>query len=103
MPGILEAVVFSHLVTPFEVYERLVNLDERIVLRWIIPGKADATEIGPPGSTRYRVWIRPKNSSNVKILGGGHLVRFGHCFFLKTNPTSQKKTTDTSRSATRIR
>ena len=83
MPGILEAVVYSHSVTAFDVYERMVDLDERIVLRWIIPGKPGATEIGPPGMTRYRVWVRPKNSTNVKILGGGHLVRFGHCFFLK--------------------
>ena len=91
MPGILEAVVFSHLVTPFEVYERLVDLDERIVLRWIIPGKPGASEIGPPGSTRYRVWIRPKNSTNVKILGGGHLVRLGHCFFFYILIRPQKK------------
>ena len=77
MPGILEAVVCSHLITPFEVYERLVDLDERIVLRWIIPGKPGAREFGPPGSTRSRVWVRPKNSSNVMILGGGHLVCFG--------------------------
>ena len=75
MPGIIEAVVFAHLITPFDVYERLVDLDERIVLRWLIPGKPGAGEVGPPGSTKYRVWIRPKNSTNKKILGGGHLVR----------------------------
>jgi hypothetical protein len=77
MPGVLEAVVFAHLVTPFEVYERLVNLDERIVIRWLVPGKPGASELGPPGSTQYRVWVRPKNSTNVKILGAGHLVRSG--------------------------
>ena len=87
MPGILEAVNFSHLVTPQEVYERLVDLDQRIVLRWIIPGKPGAEELGPPGSTKYRVWVRPKNSTNVKILGGGHLVRFDFFFFLFCYPT----------------
>ena len=76
MPGILEAVNFSHIVTSYEVFERLVDLDERIALRWIIPGKPGAAELGLPGSTKYRVWVRPKNSTNVKILGGGHLVRF---------------------------
>ena len=81
MPGILEAVGFSHIITRFEVYERLVDLDERIVLRWLIPGKPGAEEIGPPGSTKYRIWVRPKNSTNVKILGGGHLVRFGNFYF----------------------
>jgi hypothetical protein len=75
MPGILEAVNFQHSVTPFEVYERLVNLDERIAIRWLLPSKPDAPEFGSPGSTSYRVWVRPKNSTNVKILGGGHLVR----------------------------
>ena len=75
MPGIIEAVVFSHLVTRLEVYERLVDLDERIVLRWLMPGKPGAEELGPPGSTKHLVWVRPKNSTNVKILGGDHLVR----------------------------
>jgi hypothetical protein len=82
MPGILEAVNFSHLVTPFEVYERLVDLDERIVLRWLTPGKPTANELGPPGSTKHRVWVRSKNSTNVKILGGGHLVRVMHSLSL---------------------
>ena len=74
MPGILEAVNFSHLVTTFEVYERLANLDERIAIRWLMPSKPDAPEFGS-GTTRYRVWVRPKNSTNMRILGGGHLVR----------------------------
>ena len=80
MPGILEAVVFSHLVTPFEVYERMVDLDERIVLRWLVPGKSGLSvmEIGPFGSIRYRVWVRPKNSTNLMISSAGHLVRFGY-------------------------
>ena len=76
MPAILEAVVFSHLITPFEVYKRSVDLDERIVLRWLIPGKPGAEEFGAPGSSKSRVWVRPKNSTSVEILDGGHLVRF---------------------------
>ena len=75
MPGIVEAVVFADTHTTFEVYERLVGLDERIVMRWLMPGKPGAPELGPPGSTPYRVWVRPKNSTNLKIMGGGHLVR----------------------------
>ena len=81
MPSILEAVVFSHLITPFEVYERLVDLDERIVLRWLLPGKPGGEVFGSPGSYNSRVGLRPKNSTNVKILGGGHLVGVGYCFF----------------------
>jgi hypothetical protein len=79
MPGILEAVNFSHIITPFEVYERLVDLDERIVLRWLMPGRPGAQKFGP-GSTEHRVWVRPKNSTNVKILGGGHLVCYLSAF-----------------------
>jgi len=74
MPGVVEAVVFADTHTAFEVYERLVDLDERIVLRWLMPGKPGAPELGPPGSTKYRVWVRPKNSTNLKIMGGGHLI-----------------------------
>lgn len=74
MPGIIEAVVFADFEPSFEVYERLVDLDERIVMRWVMPGKPGAPELGGPGTTKYRVWVRPKNSSNVKILGGGHLI-----------------------------
>ena len=65
------------------MYERLVDLDERIVLRWLMPGKPGADELGPPGSTKYRVWVRPKNSINKKVLGGGHLVRFWYIFWNK--------------------
>jgi len=74
MSGMQEGVVFAHVITPFEVYERLVHLDERIALRWLMPGKTGAPELGPPGTTQYRVWVRPKNSTNLKILGGGHLI-----------------------------
>ena len=77
MSGIQEAAVFSHLVTAFEVHERLVDLDERIVLRWLIPGNSDAAVFGTPGSYESRMWVRPKNSTNVKISGSGHLVSFG--------------------------
>ncbi|KAF8153181.1 hypothetical protein B0H34DRAFT_677358 [Crassisporium funariophilum] len=74
MPGIQEAVVFSETHTEYEVFQRLVDLDERITLRWIMPGKPGARELGGPGTTVYRVWARPANSTNVKILGGGHLI-----------------------------
>ena len=81
MPGILEAVNFSHLVVPLEVYERLVNLGERIAIRlqWVMPSKLGSPEFGSP--TKYRVWVRPKNSTNVEISGGGHLVRAVFSFY----------------------
>ena len=30
--------------------------------------------MGPPGSIQQRVWLRPANSSNVKVPNAGHLV-----------------------------
>ncbi|KAG6817570.1 hypothetical protein H0H87_006947 [Tephrocybe sp. NHM501043] len=74
MPGIQEAIVFSETHTEVEVFERLPTLDERIELRWIVPGKPGAGEFGPPGSTRERVWLRPKNASNIRIPNAGHLI-----------------------------
>ncbi|KAG6841357.1 hypothetical protein C0991_011900 [Blastosporella zonata] len=74
MPGMQEAIVFSETHTEFEVFERLPTLDERIELRWVVPGKPDAGEFGPPGSTRERVWVRPRNASNIRIPNAGHLI-----------------------------
>lgn len=34
------------------------------------------SRFGPPGSTHLRVWVRSRNSSNVRILKAGHLVGF---------------------------
>ncbi|KAF8958109.1 Alpha/beta hydrolase family-domain-containing protein [Flammula alnicola] len=74
MPGVQEAVVFAELHTEYEVFQRLANLDERITLRWVTPGKPGASELGKPGSTRERVWVRPANATNTRISGGGHLM-----------------------------
>ncbi|KAG6860707.1 hypothetical protein C0995_008292 [Termitomyces sp. Mi166 len=75
MPGMQEAIVFSETHTKSEVFQRLPTLDERIELRWIVPGKPGTEDrFGPPGSTRERVWVRPKNASNIKIPNAGHLI-----------------------------
>ena len=44
MPGIQEAVVFADGHTRCEVYHRLPELNERIELRWIMPGNPEAGE-----------------------------------------------------------
>ncbi|KAF9450037.1 hypothetical protein P691DRAFT_811281 [Macrolepiota fuliginosa MF-IS2] len=74
MPGVQEAIVFAATLTQFEVYQRMKDLDEGIELRWIVPGKPGAGELGSPGTTQLRVWVRPKNSSNVRIPSAGHLI-----------------------------
>ncbi|TFK31945.1 Alpha/beta hydrolase family-domain-containing protein [Crucibulum laeve] len=73
-PGIQEAIVFSETHTEYETFQQMPTLDERIALHWVVPGKAGAGEFGPPGGTGRRVWVRPKNASNVRIPGAGHLV-----------------------------
>jgi hypothetical protein len=44
MPAIQEAVVFAATLTQFETFQRMKDLDERIELRWIVPGKPGAGE-----------------------------------------------------------
>ena len=72
--AIQEAVVFSEVHTESEGYVRLATLDKRIALRWVMPGKPGAPELGAPGGTPFKVWVRPENATNTKIYGGGHLV-----------------------------
>lgn len=42
MPGIQEAVCFAENYAPFECYELLSKLDERVELRWLVAGKLTA-------------------------------------------------------------
>lgn len=77
MPGVQEAICFADMITACEVWELIEGLDERIALRWVIPGKGGigAQSVGGGGEyARVRVWRRPKNSSNVAISNAGHLV-----------------------------
>ncbi|KAF6748010.1 Alpha/Beta hydrolase protein [Ephemerocybe angulata] len=74
MPGIYESIVFSERTVQLETWQNLANIPERIPLRWIVPGRSDADEFGPPGATGERCWSRPKNASNIRIAGAGHLI-----------------------------
>lgn len=44
MPGIQEAMVFSETHTEREVWGCVPEIDDRIELRWVMPGKSDAYE-----------------------------------------------------------
>ena len=74
MPGISEASLFVDIYTSGEIFQRMQSLDERIPLRWILPGKPDAGFIGTEEASQRRVWVRPKNSTNTRIPAGGHLM-----------------------------
>ncbi|PFH44988.1 hypothetical protein AMATHDRAFT_10265 [Amanita thiersii Skay4041] len=71
MPGLQEAVVFVEIHTESEVYHRVKDLDVNITLRWVMPGVEDPGEFGPP---QQRVWLRPTNTSNIRISNAGHLI-----------------------------
>jgi len=77
MPGMYESIVFAERYAGVEAWQRLPELDERINLRWLVPGKKEADEFGPPGTTAERVWLRKKNASNWTVPGAGHLVCLG--------------------------
>ncbi|KAJ7172250.1 hypothetical protein C8R46DRAFT_1216104 [Mycena filopes] len=74
MPPLQEGLAFEATVSGAPVWDMIPTVEERIPLRWVVPGKAGEPEIGEPGATRERVWRRPANSSNVRIESAGHLV-----------------------------
>ncbi|KAJ7087807.1 Alpha/beta hydrolase family-domain-containing protein [Mycena epipterygia] len=74
MPPLQEALVFAGTGTSAPPWVMLPRLEERVALRWVVPGPPDADEIGGRGATQERVWRRPKNASNVRIEGAGHLI-----------------------------
>lgn len=72
--GVQEAICFAQSPTSYEVWAMMDKLDERIELKWIVPGKAEDRGIGGLEMTQARVWLRPNNSSNVAIPTAGHLI-----------------------------
>ncbi|KAG1754813.1 Alpha/beta hydrolase family-domain-containing protein [Suillus paluster] len=72
MSGLHEALVNAGRMGSYEAWELLERVDERIELRWVLPGKPG--EKGANKLPRVRVWRRPANSSNVVIHSAGHLV-----------------------------
>ncbi|KAG0704157.1 Alpha/Beta hydrolase protein [Suillus ampliporus] len=73
-PSVHEALVFAGRIGSFEAWELLERVDERIELRWIVPGKPGDKGMMGGQATRVRVWRRPANSSNVVIHSAGHLI-----------------------------
>ncbi|ETW77306.1 hypothetical protein HETIRDRAFT_436230 [Heterobasidion irregulare TC 32-1] len=71
--GIQEAVVFLESLVCSEAFALMPKIDERISLKWIMPGPPEEGIAGDAVS-RERVWLRPQNASNVRILGAGHLA-----------------------------
>ncbi|KAF7304966.1 AB hydrolase-1 domain-containing protein [Mycena kentingensis (nom. inval.)] len=74
MPPLQESLVFNATYMSGTVWDLVRTLDPRIPIRYVVPGLPGAPEIGGPGTTQERVWLRPENSSNVRILTAGHLI-----------------------------
>ncbi|KAI0649944.1 Alpha/Beta hydrolase protein [Trametes meyenii] len=71
MPGVQEGVCFAENYTPYETFELLAGLDERVELRWLVAGKLPPPDHVP---RRRTVWRRPANSSHVRMFSAGHLI-----------------------------
>ncbi|KZO99077.1 alpha/beta-hydrolase [Calocera viscosa TUFC12733] len=69
-----EASIFSEPRAQAETWYLLPLLPERIELRWIMNGKTSAEATGGEERTRWTVWRRRGNSSNVRVREAGHLV-----------------------------
>ncbi|KZT54463.1 hypothetical protein CALCODRAFT_438552 [Calocera cornea HHB12733] len=69
-----EASVFCEPRAQAESWYLLPLLPARIELRWIMNGRSAAEATGGEEATRYTVWRRPANSSNVRVREAGHLI-----------------------------
>ncbi|KAF9530598.1 hypothetical protein CPB83DRAFT_850607 [Crepidotus variabilis] len=71
MSGIQEATIFLDLQTPTEAFQRAIEIEQQIHLRFILPGKPGLVSFA--GSDK-RMWLRTGNSTNTKIRKAGHLI-----------------------------
>jgi len=70
MSGTYEGSVFACHRGPFEAWDILPSIDERVALKFIMP----ETPLLNFTSTPYLPFLRSKNSSHVVIMGAGHLL-----------------------------
>lgn len=72
--GHQEGVTFGECSRlPSEVWGLLPSLDERIPIRWIMDS-TNASATAGEEITQRTVWRRPANSSNIRLMGAGHLI-----------------------------
>lgn len=82
-----ESVCFSDVLTMYETWDLLDQLDQRIELRFVMAGKHRTRYVynklhhnqpmcpyREDGIREMTVWRRPVNASNVIISGAGHLI-----------------------------
>ncbi|KDQ56901.1 hypothetical protein JAAARDRAFT_131855 [Jaapia argillacea MUCL 33604] len=74
MSGMQEAVVFADTTVAYEVFELVASIDDRVELRWVLPGQGRENELGGESLRPYRAWRRETNVSNVIIPKAGHLI-----------------------------
>ncbi|KAH9926154.1 Alpha/beta hydrolase family-domain-containing protein [Fomitopsis serialis] len=70
-PPIQEALGYSDVLSMYETWDLMDELDERIELRFVVSGKEGKRE---DGIREMTVWRRPVNSSNVVFPDAGHLI-----------------------------
>ncbi|KAG2135958.1 Alpha/Beta hydrolase protein [Suillus clintonianus] len=73
-PPIHEALVLANPRAGRETWELMENLDEKIELLWILPGKESPDVSMLLEVRKQRAWRRPANSSNIILKSSGHLI-----------------------------
>ncbi|KAF8651171.1 hypothetical protein AX16_004826, partial [Volvariella volvacea WC 439] len=73
MSGVQEAIVFSENIVGWEGWQHASTVDPKVEIRWLLPGKPESYDFGPPGAAQRRAWLRPANCSNTRIPTAGHL------------------------------
>ncbi|KAI0697027.1 Alpha/beta hydrolase family-domain-containing protein [Cytidiella melzeri] len=71
MSGILEAAVFAEAVRTYEAWQLCSQIDPRIPLKFVMPGKLEPFEVV---YKHEMVQLRPANSSYTVVTEAGHLI-----------------------------
>ncbi|TFY83002.1 hypothetical protein EWM64_g1010, partial [Hericium alpestre] len=72
--GVQEAATFSDTWLRYEMWGAMPKIEERIALRWLSPKDAKESMGKIEEIEQQRVWVRPTNASNVRVMGATHLM-----------------------------
>ncbi|KAF9068028.1 Alpha/beta hydrolase fold-1 [Rhodocollybia butyracea] len=75
MHPVWEALSYTNGKEPSgDMYERLPSLDGKIYIKWIMPDPKTGGGLGGNEASKLLVKRRPGRTSNVNILGAGHMI-----------------------------
>ncbi|KAJ3967522.1 hypothetical protein EV361DRAFT_930212 [Lentinula raphanica] len=72
---ILEALAYTNGIEKSEdMYAKFPSLDEKVYIKFVMPDKKKGGGLAGSESSDRLVKLRPKNTSNVNILGSNHMI-----------------------------